>query len=181
MHKSLRNRIENRMLATNPRLDITTPFHMTNIVKAAEYVLSPFRFDQHLSHKSGYDSSETDSEEEKPARHRQKWIHITYSDLSNSSNSSSEEDARKPVRNRTKTRTTRFKSPPPQESQPKKKQGDDMDKLISQMGQLNLADPRLQNLCIVQRDPRHGEPYDKPRRGFGGNTFNANPEFQRVS
>ena len=176
LNVSLRNRIENRMLATDPDLDVTIPFHITKIVNAAEYVLSPFRFDQHLSGKSGYYSSETESEEERPARHHRKHVHVTYDNPF----SSSEEDIEEPVKTRTRERTPRLKSPPPQESKPKKKQGEDMDKLISQMGQLNLADPRLQNLCIVQRDPRHEESFCRPRRGFGGNTFNANNhEFQR--
>ena len=176
LNDSLRNRIENRMLATDPDLDVTNPFHMSKIVKAAEYILSPFRFDQHLSSKPDPHSSDTESEDIIPTRHHRRRIH-TAQRYDDSDSSSTEEDRQEPIK--FKEHKTRFKSPPPRETKPKKKPEDDVGKLISQMGQLNLADPRLQNLCLVQRDPRFSEQTNEPRGGYAKNAFSANSQFQR--
>ena len=138
LNDSLRNKIENCMLATNPDLDVTNPFHMSKIMKAAEYILSPFCFDQHLSNKPDPHSSDTESEEIIPTRHNSRRRIHGKPQYEDSDSSSTEEDHGEPVK--TRERTTHFKSPPPQQSKPKKKQEDDVGKLISQMGQLNLAD-----------------------------------------
>ena len=56
------------MLATNASLDVSVPFRMTKIVNAAEYCLSPNWFDKHLGFHMPYPSSDTDPEQELPAK-----------------------------------------------------------------------------------------------------------------
>ena len=137
-------------------------------------MLSRYRFDKHLSRKTNHPTSDTESsEEEIPTRHSRRRLHKDYIP----SPSSTDEESDEPVRR--KEHKPRFKSSPPREPRHKKKQEDDVGNLISKMGQLNLSDPRLQNLCLIQRDPRFNNQPNRPRGGFDRNVFTANNQFQR--
>jgi len=96
------------MLATDPDSDVTKPFPISGIIRGAEYVLSPYRFDQHLSRKTNHQTSDTESsEEEIPTRHSRRHFHKDYIP----SPSSTDEESDEPVRR--KEHKPRFKSPPP--------------------------------------------------------------------
>ena len=73
LHKTMRRKIEDRLLMEDPRLDVTTPFKMKNVVAAAEAIFNRKRFNQHLISKKNYGSdTESDDEEEdiKPSHHQ---------------------------------------------------------------------------------------------------------------
>ena len=52
IHHSLRKRIEDRMLVKDPDLNVSIPFRMSHVVKAAGSLLTHKRFDQHLLSKT---------------------------------------------------------------------------------------------------------------------------------
>ena len=62
LNESFRSRVEARMLVTNPDLDVSVPFTIKAITEGADYILNPNRFDQHLTTRKGYQSSDSDSE-----------------------------------------------------------------------------------------------------------------------
>ena len=177
IHSSLRRKIENRMLVTNPDLDVSVPFAMTRIVKAAGYLLNQRRFDQHLFAKAKYNSSDTDSDSEddyKPKR----VVSDSESDQENDSDAS--HGSRTPLAKRKKVSSSPklpFKHVP----SPKPADENEVSKLITRMnklsiGQLNQADPKqkayladvLKNLVEPPRNQYNPNP--PPR-----NPYNSGP------
>ena len=115
------------MLMTNPDLDVSVPFAMTCIVKAAGYLLNQCRFDQHLFAKAKYNSLDTDSDSEddyKPKR----VVSDSESDQENDSDASHK--SRTPLIKRKKISSSPkslFKHDP----SPKPADGNKVSKLIS--------------------------------------------------
>ena len=62
LDEGFRVRVEARMLATNPDLDVSVPFSIDSVRQGADYILNPNRFDRHLSVKDGYESSDSESD-----------------------------------------------------------------------------------------------------------------------
>ena len=176
LHPTLRRRLEAKMLASDPDLDISTPFSIDKIVKAAMYLLSPYRFDQHLHQGSEYNSSETDSEPEDFPRQRRK---ARYSSCA----SDSEDEIGYFPRHRIRSPTPRPSSRKSEEMRTKKKPKGD---LAAQIEQLKLAEPGCQAVCIgVIRGDQIEPLQDKPRVPFnrppltGGNQYQQGPPPQQ--
>ena len=176
LHPTLRRRLEAKMLASDPDLDISTPFSIDKIVKAAMYLLSPYRFDQHLHQGSEYNSSETESEPEDLPRQRRR---ARYSSCA----SDSEDDIGYFPRHRIRSPTPRPSSRKSEEMRTKKKPKGD---LAAQIEQLKLAEPGCQAVCIgVIRGDQIEPLQDKPRVPFnrppltGGNQYQQGPPPQQ--
>ena len=143
IHSSFRRKVENRMLVIDPDLDVSVPFDMAQIVKAAGYILNQRRFDQHLFAKSKYNSSDTDSDSDDD--YRPKRI-ASDSDSEQGNDSDASHDSRAPLIRKKKS------SPSPRPSfkhvpHPKQPEENEVSKLITRMnklsiGQLSQADPK---------------------------------------
>ena len=145
IHSSLRRKIENRMLVTDPDLDVSVPFDDHQVVKAAGYIFNRRRFDQHLFGKATYNSSDTDSEDNN-YKHKQA---ASDSESDEEDDSDASQDSRMPVF-RKKRIPHSPKLPPkiiPQPKHTKEPENNEVSKLITRMnklslGQLNKADPK---------------------------------------
>ena len=146
IHRSLRRRIEDRMLVADPDLDVSTPFEMSRVVKAGGYIFNRHRFDQHLLGKSGVDSSDSETEEESYPTHRIKYLPSDSEDDKKEDSDDSDVFRKTPLKR--KRRSSDKKPPPKKEPSPKKElhpkkiEGEDISKLAQKMGQLSLTDPR---------------------------------------
>ena len=174
LNRSFRRRIENRMLATNPDLDITQPFDLSHVANAAEYLLSTNRFDQHLFKQPGYGSSETESEPDMPpVRTKRKKRYSSYEDSESSSDTNVE---MLPRRDR-----ERPPKQPPQfrDRHPPRRSDDEVGKLASQMGNLNLSDSNRRG--PFPPPPQHGRnpPFNQPRGPFQRNMPDGRNPYQQ--
>jgi hypothetical protein len=147
LHESFRIKVENRMLTTNPSLDVSTPFKISKIVKGADYILSPHRFDQHLLTKSKkpkyhYKDSDSDTESDTPS-YRPKHHHSPAPD------SEAEEESDVPQKPLPQRPTSRVKLPPtPPKTPPTKHQkvkvqedNEDFDRMIEELSKMNVGTP----------------------------------------
>ena len=145
IHSSFRRKVENRMLVIDPDLDVSVPFDISQIVKAAGYLLNKRRFDQHLFAKSKYHSSDTDTDSEDDYRPK-RVASGSESDEANDSEAS--QDSRTPLLKKKKSSPSPSpKSPFKHISHPKQADDNEVSKLITRMnklslGQLNQADPK---------------------------------------
>ena len=170
LNPTLRRRLEARMLASDPNLDVSTPFSISKIVKAAEYLLSPYRFDQHLFRGSGHNSSDTESEPEEPPRRHREAVY-------DSSASDSEDDIEPLPRRRARTFAPR---PSSRRSEGKKAEKIPKGDLASQIEQLKLAEPGCQAVCIGVIQGNQVEPLpDKSREAYNQAPFPGNNQYQR--
>jgi hypothetical protein len=188
LNESFRHKVENRMLATHPNLDVSTPFSISKIVKGAEYILSPYRFDQHLQSRSNHHSSETESEPERPIR-----CHKYASD--SSSEDSSEDDEKPLYRRKTRTKeksSHHHKSPPrqlpspppsphPKKHKGKQKEDQEMKDLIARMGRMDLTEAEYTSLYVevVRKDPGLKGALEDPKTRVARKAFEAGNRFQR--
>ena len=148
LEESFRQKLENRMMTTHPNLDISTPFEINRIVKAAEYLLSAIRFDQHLITGKRHHSSDTDSDHmPKIIKHRTR--HDTSSDKSDHYQKPLVRPYPRPSRH--KDKKPKHKEPSHQDShyKPKeaKKEDNKIQKLVDQMGQMNISPDKYTSLC----------------------------------
>jgi len=176
IHSSLRRKIENRMLVTDPDLDVSVPFAIGHVVKAAGYILNRRRFDQHLFGGSSYNSSDTDSDSD---AYRPKRVASDDTDSDQGEDSDESHESRTPFIRKKKLPSSPkslFKPVP----QPKPAEENEVSKLITRMnklsiGQLSQADPKqkayladmLKNLVEPPREQYHPNP---PR-----NQYNPGP------
>jgi hypothetical protein len=137
IHRSLRKRIEDRLLVIDPNLDVSIPFEMRDVIKAVATIFNRKRFDQHLINDSGYES-DTDSDDEdcRPSR--------IQSDSEESADED-DEDSDAPRKRNTKKKKNPFSFPfppkpfPKSEPPPSKKPArDDIANLVEQMKELKL-------------------------------------------
>jgi hypothetical protein len=183
LEESFRQRLENRMMTTHPHLDISLPFGIDRIVKAAEYLLSATRFDQHLITRTSQRSSDTDSDH-KPKVVKHKIRHDTSSDDSDHYQKPLTRPYPRPSRHRDKK--SRQKEPSHQDAHHKpkesKKEDDELQKLVDQMGQMNISPDKYTSLYIeiVRRDPTLKEHLIDPRTRFAGATFQVRPPVSQT-
>ena len=174
LNRSLRRKIENRMLTVNPDLDITQPFDISQVAGAAEYLLSPYRFDQHLLKQSGYGSSDTESEPDRPPKSKRKKRHSSYEESDSDSETSIE---MLPRRNRDYQR----REPPPhfRDRRPPRSDGE-VGRLTSQMGNLHLSDSNRRAPFPPLPQQGRNPPFNQPPRGpFQGNNPGGRNPYQR--
>ena len=70
LHKDLRHKIEDQVLAADPDLDIGVLFKLREVAGYANKILTPHRFDQHLFSHTAYYSSDTEPKQEMPKQHK---------------------------------------------------------------------------------------------------------------
>jgi len=175
LNESLRHRIEHRMSAMNPDLDVSIPFSISKVVKGAEYILSPHRFDQHLQDRGGYHSSDTEPESDPPVKQRKSRMDPDSEDESDKNNKDL-----KPLLKR-KTPPFPIKTPLPKKQERKIKDDDEFDKMVEEMSKLSVADPRYRAKYIQfsRRYPDYKGEFEKPARQFNARTHEPPPPFQR--
>ena len=163
--KAFRKKVEYHMLATNHHLSNSSPFRMKEIVKAAQYILSPERFDKHLhqeDHQEGTLYSESDQEV-----HTRRRKHVRET----SSESESEAEVRplsKPKTLRTiphLSRKSKTKKPSAQGVKKVAKEDDDISELARRLADISLSGPDYTALYveIVSMDPTFKDAFETPR------------------
>jgi hypothetical protein len=165
IHYSFRKRIEKGLLAQNPRLDLTVPFMLEDVVATAKALFNKKRFDQYLLARQNK-GSDTDSDEDgiRPLR--------VFSDSEEEEEGSEDSEGHKIRYFRKKPNF----SPPPkfrQVSNPpsaRNNKKDEIGKLAEQMSQLRLylmkKDSETRNLP--------GNPDRSQRNGTQNNNFTRN-------
>ena len=171
IHHTLRKRIDDRLSVLDPDLDVSVPFEMEDIVKAAAHLFNRKHFDQHLIRRSAEDSSDSETNEEdyKPS-------HVFSDSEDDKENDSGEEsEAPKRKRQRKKVHHREQKSQPKKEHLPPRKepshprreplqrkaQEDEVTQLTQQMNELKLyvmrneSGPRNQQEQSQTRYPRN--------------------------
>ena len=148
IHHSLRRKIEYRMLIANPELDVSTPFEMSQVVKAVGSLLNQHRFDQHLFGKSSHDFSDSETDEESYQSRRPQ----SDSDDEKDSESDDSDHTRTPLSRKkryvtdqkTSSKTDLHPKPdsyPQKHSDPRKTESQDISQLTQEIHQFNLTDP----------------------------------------
>jgi len=158
IHRSLRKKIEDRMLVADPELDVSTPFEMAQVVKATGYIFNKHRFDQHLFNKTGHDSSETESEDEDD--------HPLKPSNSDSEEEKEEDsdDSDSPRKTSSKKKAEERKATLQKDALRKKEDGE-ISKLVHEMGRLKLTDPkyRTRYVEVIWKDPNLKDVLEKPK------------------
>jgi len=177
--ESFRTKVEYRMLATDPSLDVSVPFKITKIVKAAEYLLSPNRFDKHLVTRTTLLSSDTEPEQEPRAR-RAKPSRIPASE-------SDSDDDTKPLFKRKLADL----DPPvvprlPKKSTSKKPHHSRVDdenisELARRLGDISLSNSEYAGLYVkaVSLDPNFKDAFETPRDRAARLAQRPSNRFQR--
>ena len=181
IHRSLRKRIEDRLLVINPNLDVSVPVEMSNVIKAVANIFNRKRFDQHLLSKEEYESdTDTEGEVRKPSR--------VLSDSEESEDEDSEDDDI--PRKRSARRKTSFPSLPksfPRSEPPssKKPARDEIAQLTEQLKDLKLfvmqKVPEFRNSRNPpQNQHQNSNPYYNPpprnSSQYNRPTFNPPPQ-----
>ena len=158
LNESFRRRVESRMMNSDSKLDVSVPFKLAKVVKGAEHILSPHRFDQHLITRSGYHSSDTEPEPE-PVAPRYRLPKPA---------DSSEDDSQDEVKPlyRKKPYFSPSKPNPPKGQEPKKKESDEFRDLVHKMDKLELTDPEYRILYAeaIRMNPDFKDALDRPVR-----------------
>ena len=173
LNESFRSRVEARMLVTNPDLDVSVPFTIKAITEGADYILNPNRFDQHLTTRKGYQSSDSDSEREAPVKPKKT---PRYS-------SDESDDEPKPLTQH-KLPLTPPKTPPRSPPKPKKrklKDEEDFDQMIQDMSKLNVTEPAyfVKYVQLVRQYPQLKEVVEPPVRRNQGRPNEVRQPFRR--
>jgi len=130
----VRNRLENRMLQVTPTLSVSKPFPIDLVIKAAEHIYDPSRFDREKEEAvSDDDSDDTDK--------------VDYSD------SEEEEDVRPRLKKKKKTKERKTKETKSKDSDPSTAipssqkhvhfphdKTDEIAELIDKLGKMNIND-----------------------------------------
>ena len=170
LNESLRGRLENRMLVTDSNLDVSIAFPMEKIQKAAVYLLSPCRFDQHLF-KSGYESSDTEPEVERTSHRRRKHI--------GSDSDSDNNEVRPLFRPRPRSPAPKKILLPPRRQQPKQSD-DEVAKLVSKMNRLDLSeDQKRHALCLLKDSLIPSKSYNQPVPVIHPHSFDRGNQYRR--
>ena len=130
LDEGFRGRVEARMLATNPDLDVSVPFSIDDVRQGADYILNPNRFDQHLSVKDGYESSDSESDLDDL---------LKASKYSGYSSGDESDDDIKPLIQR-KLPLTPPKTPP-RGKKSKAREERELDKLVEGMNKVKTSEP----------------------------------------
>ncbi|KAF9783730.1 hypothetical protein BJ322DRAFT_1109578 [Thelephora terrestris] len=118
----------------NPLLDVTVPFSIAEIVEGAGTALNPNRFDQHLTTKGGYRSSESDSDEGGPGS-SVKILGYVSDDESENEPKSLIQPKQLPTPPKTPPRTT-LKT-----KKHKAKKDEEFDSLVEDLSKLSVNEP----------------------------------------
>ena len=155
IHRSLRKRIEDRMLVVDPDLDVSTPFDMQKVVKAVGHIYNRHRFDQHLLETSVSYSSASESDTEEEDHYKPPKKSTFDSDSEKEESEDSDYSPRKPLHKQRRRHSadrkniTLKKEPlPKQDLVPKKVDNHELSKLAQQMGKLSLTDTRYRALYV---------------------------------
>ena len=155
IHRSLRKRIEDRMLVVDPDLDVSTPFDMQKVVKAVGHIYNRHRFDQHLLETSISYSSASESDTEEEDHYKPPKKSTFDSDSEKEESEDSDYSPRKPLHKQKRRHSadrkniTIKKEPlPKQDLVPKKVDNHELSKLAQQMGKLSLVDTRYRALYV---------------------------------
>ena len=161
--EKFRIKAEYRMLATDPNLDVSVPFEIFMVVKAAEYLLSPNRFDKHLISHTNYLSSETEPEPEQPSKYSKPNKKL-------SSDSESDNEIRPLFKSKFSESElpsiSRIAQPPTlKSSRRSKKEDKDIIELTRKLGDLSLNDQDYTVLFmeIISRDPSLKDVLETPQ------------------
>ena len=171
LDENFRARVEARMLATNPELDVSVPFSIDDIRQGADYILNPNRFDQHLAVKDNYESSDSESDVEH---------FLKRTKCSGYSSEDESEDDTKPLIQR-KYPLTPPKTPP-RGKKSKGKEEKDLDKLVERMRKLQVSEPAywVEYAHFVQEYPQLQNLIEPPTlRNSTKTNPNSRPPFQR--
>ena len=185
---SLRRRIESRMLVTNPFLDISIPFRITEVEEAAAHVLSPHRFDKYLLAESGNDSSETEEEKAFPRKHKRavRWKRDSDTEEEdNESPSDTDHDTRpllrhkpiKPTHSPPLKPSTHTKKTKPYRTQP----DNDVVDLTERMKKLGISEPEYQSLYVqlIHLDPGFRGEVETPMARSARLAIQGNNQYPR--
>ena len=167
IHRSLRKKIEDRLMVIDPNLDVSVPFEMEDVIKAVKAIFNRKRFDQHLLGNKDYGSeSETEEENYRPTR--------LLSDSGSEGQDSGSDDSDAPKKKHTKKKTpTPLPQKPlrkPEPSSPKKTEKDEISKLVDQMSQLKLY--------LMQKDPDYRDREDPPQATTSRNPMYDRPQYR---
>jgi hypothetical protein len=127
LNSSFRRQAESHMRMVNPELDVTVPFEISDIEKAANSVLNPNRFDQHLRYDSSDSESDSDEDDDEKVKNH-----------GYSSGDESDHDV-KPLTQR-KSPITPPKTPP-RTKKGKGKDDKELNKLVEILSGLKLNEP----------------------------------------
>ena len=148
IHHSLRRKIEDRMLIAKPELDVSTPFEMSQVVKAVGSLFNQHRFDQHLFGKPSHDFSDSEPDEESYKCRRPQSDSDDEKDSESDDSDYSRTSLSKKKRRVTDQKTSSTTDPHPKsDSYPQKNsdskeiEGRDISHLTQKIHQANLTDP----------------------------------------
>ena len=164
LHASFRRMLEHHLVAREPDLDVTKPFDIDKVVKAAEYLLSTNRFDQHLRNKSGYETSDTESEDNTPSppkKHRRHKQPLSDSDSEGDIIPLHKPKPVEPVQPLTKvSRGTTSRM-----LHKGTKEDPDITELARRLGDINISDPDYTALYVemVSRAPNLRDAFETPK------------------
>ena len=170
---NLRRKIEDRLRIANPHIDTSIPFERDKVVQAVESIFNRKRFDQHLFIKSGYGSSETESEEEE---YRPSHLH---SDSEEDKEESSEESDR-PKRHVSKQKIPMLAfqppKPPHKSTSSKKAEDDEIEKLTQNLKDLSIY--------LMQKSPQFRDVVNQAKEqtqqsNRNYNSSNRNPPYNQ--
>lgn len=159
LNRDTRDRIERRMTDDDPKLDLTIPFELDQVVKAAEHIFNRNRFDKHLC--EGRIACSTGEKRKK------KKTHFRHSgDDEPEEKESEEEDEATPFwrRNQNPERTKNVTSPTEKPTVKKREEKDEINDLVVKLESLAIDQPQYRTtfvqLCL--RAPKISELYARP-------------------
>ena len=176
--ESLRIKIEYHMLATEPTVDPSEPFEMDKIVSAAEYLLSPKRFDKHILRHPRISPLGSESEPEIPSRKQP-----------SARESSSDEESADEVMPLYRPKSDDLRPKPSLKApmkistkpQHKVKKEEDIIELARRLGDMSLSDSDYTALYvdIVSRDPTFKDAFETPKNRAARMAQKQANNFQR--
>ena len=169
LNEETRDRIERRMTDDEPGLDLTTPFPVDKVVRAAEHIFNRNRFDKHLREKSKFSIRrfrERSSERRRKSHRKKKEESESESDSGSGSDEESDEEPPKRWRKSKEEEKSKVI-----ESASKKvkvsterAEADEVGKLVDRLGKLTIHDTQYRTdyvrLCMLA--PRISEYYPEP-------------------
>ena len=195
LHRDLRRKIEDRMLAADPDLDIGVPFKLKEVASYANKILTPRRFDQHLIDHTVYHSSDTEPEEEPPKQRTRKEVFESESEdvitpapkrqvkhKKQKKDESSDHDSDNSIqplytgKHKANTRTA------PPVTPDRAKEEEEFKQLIKKMTAMDISDPEYRALYIetIHKNPEIKDGLRRPvSRPFNQPSYPPPQQFQR--
>jgi hypothetical protein len=139
LHEATRDRLERRMTDDEPTLDLSTPFPVDKLTKAAEHIFNRKRFDKFLREEQ--EESSRPKSRKKSSRRRRRDREDS-SDESDSSDSEDDEPTSRQSANRVPAKTKGISAGEKAELAKAKSDRDEIAKLVTGMEGLHISDPR---------------------------------------